>query len=753
MAKYLESGLAIGVAGSIAIHIIHLRGSGDSFLGNRAWHPAGEAAWRSIINIILKPHRLFLVPQRPMKLTYPSTRTINQVDDYHGTPVADPYRWLEDVDSAETLDWIRRQNELTFGFLEQVPARQGLKERLTALWNFPRAQAPLKRGGRYFQLRNSGLQNQDVLFVLDSLEGEARLLLDPNTLSADGTVALSAWEVSPDGNWLAYSTSASGSDWQTWQVRSVQSGQDLPDQVAWSKFSGAAWLKDGSGFFYSRYDAPLDGQEFQDANYYDKLYFHRLGSPQSADSLVYERPDQRDWGFSGQVSDDGRYLLIFVMLGTDMRNRFFYRDLLEGGETVELIDRLEAAYLFLGNDGPLFYFRTDLDAPRGRVIAIDIRRPAREDWREVIPQGPDVLESVQMVNDQFVSVVTHDAHHELRLHGLDGTPRGSIPLPALGTVMSAGEPRVNAGRADAELFFGFSSFLFPLTIYRYDFAAQACQLLFSPPVDFNASAYETRQVFVTSRDGTRVPLFLTHKKGLLADGHNPTLLYGYGGFSVAMLPSFSLGWLAWLELGGVFAQAVLRGGSEYGEEWHQAGMLANKQNVFDDFIACSEWLIAEQITSTPRLAILGGSNGGLLVGACLTQRPDLFGACLPAVGVMDMLRFQKFTIGWAWTSDYGCSDDPGQFRTLLAYSPLHNLKAGSHYPATMVTTADHDDRVVPGHSFKFAAAMQAAQAGDRPVLIRIQTKAGHGFGKPTAILIQELADRYAFLIWALGMAE
>lgn len=686
-----------------------------------------------------------------MKLTYPSTQTINQLDDYHGTPIADPYRWLEDVDSPETLDWIRRQNELTFGFLEKIPARQALQKRLTALWDFPRVQAPIRRGERYFQLRNSGLQNQDMLFVMDSLAGEARLLLDPNTLSADGTVALSAWEVSPDGNWLAYSTSASGSDWQTWQVRSVQNGQDLPERVEWSKFSGAAWLKDGSGFFYSRYDAPLEGQEFQDANYYDKLYFHRLGSPQAEDSLVYERPDQPDWGFSAQVSDDGRYLLIVVMLGTDVRNRFFYRDLHEGGEIVELLDRLEAGYWFLGNDGPLFYFRTDLDAPRGRVIAIDIRQPVRENWREVIAQGPDVLESVQMVNHQFVSVVNHDAHHELRLHGLDGSPLGSIPLPTLGTVMSNGEYRVSGGRSDSELFFGFNSFLFPLTIYRYDFAAQTCQVLFSPPVDFRANDYETRLVFVTSRDGTRIPLYLTHKKGMVSDGQNPTLLYGYGGFSVALMPSFSIGRLAWLELGGVYAQAVLRGGSEYGEEWHQAGMLHNKQNVFDDFIACAEWLIAGKVTSTPRLAINGGSNGGLLVGACLTQRPDLFGACLPAVGVMDMLRFHKFTIGWAWTSDYGCADDPEQFRTLLAYSPLHNLKAGGHYPATLVTTADHDDRVVPGHSFKFAAALQAAQAGDRPVLIRIQTKAGHGFGKPTAILIQELADSYAFLCWALGI--
>lgn len=682
------------------------------------------------------------------KLTYPHSKKTDQIDDYHGTQVADPYRWLEDVDSPETLDWVRRQNELTFSFLERIPARQKLRQRLEALWNYPKAQAPFKRGGRYFQFRNSGLQNQDVLYVFERLDTAPRLLLDPNTLSADGTVALRGREVSADGKWLAYATSASGSDWQTWHIRSVDMGEDLPEALLWSKFSGASWLPDASGFFYSLYPAPQEGEEHQQANYHQKLYFHRRGTPQSADELVYERPDQKEWGLHGEVSEDGRYLVVSIWQGTEVHNRVFYRDLQQGG-MVELLDQLEAAYSFVGNDGPVFFFRTDLNAPRGRLVAIDTTHPEKANWRTLIPEGKAVLESVRLVNDQFVAVLNLDAHHEISRFALDGTLLGEIRLPALGTVSSNGETEVNGARADQELFFGFTSFLFPLTVYRYDFAGDACETLFAPPVPFDPAGYETHLAFVTSKDGAKIPLFLTHKKGLRRDGQNPTFLYGYGGFNISMMPAFATHRLAWLEMGGVYAQAVLRGGGEYGEEWHQAGMLANKQNVFDDFIACAEWLIAEKLTSTPKLAINGGSNGGLLVGACLCQRPDLFGACLPAVGVMDMLRFHKFTIGWAWVSDYGCADDPEQFKILYAYSPLHNLKAGVAYPPTMVTTADHDDRVVPGHSFKFAAALQEAQAGAAPALIRIQTKAGHGFGKPTAILIEELADMYAFLTWAL----
>lgn len=685
-----------------------------------------------------------------MKITYPPTHTINQTDNYHGTPVSDPYRWLEDVDSPETLDWIKRQNELTFGFLEQIPARARLHQRLTELWNYPKEQTPVKRGGRYFQLRNNGLQNQDVFFVFDNLTSEPRLLLDPNTLSADGTVALTEWEASLDGKWLAYSTSSSGSDWQIWRVRNIDTGEDLPEVIEWSKFSGAAWLHDASGFFYCRYDPPKAGEEFHDTNYYQKLLFHRIGTPQTSDELIYERPDEKEWGFSPQVSEDGRYLIISIWQGTDIRNRISYRDL-QGGDFIELINNLEASYTFIGNDGPIFYFRTDFNAPYGCLIAIDTINPAKSNWRVLIPEGQAVLESVRMVNDQFVAVYNRHAHHEIWCFGLDGKRQKQILLPDLGAVLTNLFHIVSGSRPDKELFYGFTSFLFPLNIYRYDFTTDKSEALFAPPIAFDSTGYETRQVFISSKDGVKIPLFLTHKKGLQLNGQNPTLLYGYGGFGIPMMPSFAISNLAWLELGGVFAQAVLRGGDEYGEEWHKAGMLHNKQNVFDDFIACAEWLIAEKITSTPKLAIYGRSNGGLLVGACMTQRPELFGACLPVVGVMDMLRFHKFTIGWAWVSDYGSADDGEYFKTLYAYSPLHNIKPGIQYPPTLVITADHDDRVVPGHSFKFIATLQASQAGDAPNLIRIQTKAGHGYGKPIAILIEELADMYAFLCLALGV--
>jgi len=686
------------------------------------------------------------------KFDYPHTVTVDQVDDYHGTLVSDPYRWLEDTDSPETRLWIEAQNKLTFGYLDTIPERELLRQRLTQLWDYPKAWAPLKKGDRYFQLRNTGLQNQDVLYVLEDLQAEPRLLLDPNTLSSDGTVALTAWEPSPDGRWLAYAISSSGSDWLTWRVRNVDTGSDLPDLVEWSKFSGAAWLQDNSGFYYARYDAPETGQEYLNANYYQKLYLHTLNTPQTHDSLVYQRPDQKEWGFGAQVSDEGRYLIINVWQGTDVRNRLFYQDLHEGGPVVELISELEASYIFLGNDGPLFYLRTDLDAPRGRIILVDIRHPDKTFWRTLVPESQDVIEAARLLQGTFICVELHDAYHKLRRYGLDGTPLGEIPLPTLGSIVLMENWGFNASRRDRDLFIAFQSFVLPTTIYRYTFHQEGLETLFSPPIQFDFSPYVTRQVFVSSKDGTQVPLFLVHRRDL-PNEPQPTFLYGYGGFNISLTPAFAISRLAWLERGGVLAVANLRGGGEYGEEWHQAGSLENKQNVFDDFIACAEYLITQGISRSDMLAIHGGSNGGLLVGACLTQRPDLFGAAIPAVGVLDMLRFHKFTIGWAWVSDYGSADDPEQFKTLLAYSPLHNLKPGTAYPPTLIITADHDDRVVPGHSFKFAAALQAAQGGDAPVLIRIQTKAGHGFGKPTAILIEEQADLWAFMIQVLGLSE
>lgn len=689
------------------------------------------------------------------KLTYPATPTVDQIDDFHSTPVADPFRWLEETDAPKTKAWIKAQNAVTFDFLDQIAAREPIRQRLTELWDFPKRWAPEPKGDRIFQLRNTGLQNQDVLFVMDSPTDEGRVLLDPNTLSNDGTVALSQWSVSKNGRYLAYATSASGSDWLTWRVRGVETGADLADQIDWSKFSGASWAGDSSGFYYARYDVPEAGQDYLSVNYFQKIYFHRLGTEQAEDVLVYERPDEKEWGFDARVSDDGDYLVVHVWQGTDVRNRLFYLPLMakkKKNPVVELISALEAAFTFVGNDGPIFYLTTNLDAPKGRLIAIDTLHPEKENWRTLISEGEDTLEQVKMVHNEFVALTLHHAHHRLTRYDLAGQLIGEIDLPGLGSIpANGGALNLTGKRTGDELFYGFWSFLHPVSLYRFDFETGQSELIFAPDLPFDTSEYETRQVFAPSKDGTPIPLFLTHRRGMAMDGQNPTLLYGYGGFNISLTPSFAVSRLVWLEMGGVYASANLRGGGEYGEAWHQAGMKQNKQNVFDDFIACAEFLIARKITQPGKLGIMGGSNGGLLVGACMTQRPDLFGAAMPAVGVMDMLRFHKFTIGWAWVSDYGSAENPEDFPTLLAYSPLHNLKPGVHYPATLVTTGDHDDRVVPGHSFKFAAALQAAQAGDAPTLIRIQTKAGHGAGKPTAILIQESADVWAFLSNALEM--
>jgi prolyl oligopeptidase len=685
------------------------------------------------------------------KIDYPDTSIGSQVDDYHGTLVPDPYRWLEDVDSPETLEWINQQNLLTFGYLSQIPARDRLHKRLTELWDYPRAGTIYHRGSRYFQFRNTGLQNQDVMYVMENPLDIGHICLDPNKFSEDGTAALNTWAVSDDGNWLAYAVSRSGSDWVEWHILNISADEELPDLLQWSKFSGAAWVHDNSGFYYCRYAAPSDGEAYQETNYNQTVFFHRLHTPQSMDELVYARPDRPDWGFDPQVSSDGKFLVMAVSQGTDTRNRLFYKDLQNGRDVIELIPDLEAAYLFVGNDGPVMYFQTDLSAPKGRLIAIDVRLPEPLHWKTLIPEGDDTLEAATIIHDQFIAIYLHDAHELIERFSLGGTPLGGILLPTLGSVTYGYIPTLAGRREDKEMFYLFHSFAYPVTVFRYDFDSDDSQIMFKPTIPFDFDSYVTQQVFVPSKDGTKVPMFLVHSENLEMNGNNPTLLYGYGGFSISQTPVFSVSRLAWLDMGGVYAVAVLRGGGEYGEEWHKAGMIHNKQNVFDDFIACAEWLIAEKITSTPKLAIEGRSNGGLLVGACMTQRPDLYGACVPIVGVMDMLRFHKFTIGWGWVSDYGCADDPIEFRTLYAYSPYHNLKPGIIYPATLITTGDHDDRVVPGHSFKFAARLQTYQAGDAPALIRIQTKAGHGAGKPTTILINELADVYAFLVDNLGM--
>lgn len=680
-------------------------------------------------------------------LRYPHAKMVDQVDDYHGVKVADPYRWLEDTDSPDTRAWVEAENKLTFSYLEQIPYRQAIHDRLTRLWNYERYRVPQKQGNRYFYEHNNGLQNQNVLFVAESLEAEPRQLLDPNTLSSDGTVALAGYAISDDSTLLAYGTAASGSDWTEWHVRDVDTGKDLSDYIKWVKFSGASWAKDGKGFFYSRYDEPKAGSMLRDVNYLQKLYYHKLGTPQTEDKLIYDRPDNKELRFLGNVTDDGHYLVITVLQGTDPKNRLYYKDLTRpDSEVVKLLDDFDAEYRFIDNDGPVFWLRTDLAAPRGRLIAIDTRRPERANWKTVVPEKPETLTSVGVVNNAFILGYLKDAQAEVRVHDLEGKFLRNVDLPGIGTAEGFG-----GKRKDKETFYAFTSFVTPTTVYRYDPVAGKSSLFRQPKVDFNPSQYETRQVFYTSKDGTRIPMFLTYKKGLKLDGENPVLLYAYGGFNISLTPAFSVGNLVWLEMGGIYAQPNLRGGGEYGEEWHQAGAKLRKQNVFDDFIAAAEWLITNHYTTPAKLAIRGGSNGGLLVGACLTQRPELFGAALPAVGVMDMLRFHKFTIGWAWTSDYGSSDDAEQFKALYAYSPLHNLKAGTKYPPTLITTADHDDRVVPGHSFKFAATLQSDQAGPAPVLIRIETKAGHGAGKPVSKQIEEVADVWAFAAHSLDM--
>lgn len=677
---------------------------------------------------------------------YPVARKSDQVDDYHGVKVADPYRWLEDLDSEETRKWVEAENKLTFGFLQEIPARASIKERLTRLWNYEKYGIPFKEGNRYFYTRNSGLQNQSVLYTVPTLDAKPQVLLDPNTLSTDGTVALSGLSVSDDGKLMAYSLSASGSDWQDWKVREVETGKDLADHLKWVKFSNASWTRDGQGFFYSRYDEPK-GDSLKATNYFQKLFYHRIGAPQLEDVLVYERPDQKDFIFDGSVTKDGNYLIITVYQGTDVKTRVYYKDL-RSKEThvVKLLDDFDASYSFVGNDGARFWFQTNVGSPRGKIIEVDTNKPERGNWKVIVPESKDTLQTVTVVNNKFIANYLKDAYTQVKVFETTGKSIRDVEFPSIGYADGfAGEP------TDRETFYSFTGFTTPTTIYRYDVETGKSTLFRQPKVDFDPANFETKQVFYNSKDGTRVPMFITHKKGLKLDGTNPTYLYGYGGFNISLTPAFSVGILVWMEMGGVFAQPNLRGGGEYGEDWHQAGMKLKKQNVFDDFIKAAEWLIENKYTSTPKLAIGGGSNGGLLVGAAMTQRPELFGAALPAVGVMDMLRFQKFTIGWAWVSDYGSSDDPSEFKALYAYSPLHNIKPGASYPPTMVTTADHDDRVWPGHSFKFAAALQAAQAGSAPVLIRIETKAGHGAGKPTSKIIQEVADGWAFLVRTLNM--
>ena len=676
-----------------------------------------------------------------MKLHYPQTRRDGVIDDYHGVPVPDPYRWLEDAGSPETAAWSAAQHALTQRYLDGSAGRERIAARVTELLAYPKHGLPVRKGGRYFMTYNPGLANQPALYRAERLGGPRALVLDPNTFSEDGTVALEGYAPSEDGTLLAYQLSTSGSDWSEVRVREVDTGRDLPETLRWCKFTSIAWRKDGSGFYYSRYPDPAGRPEAEQSTHM-KVYWHEVGTPQEADRLVYERPDLPELGFQAGVTDDGAYLVLHAWQGTDPRNRFYYREEGAGGGFVRLLDEQDAAYHFIGNDGTLFYFHTDLGAPRGRVVAIDVTRPERAAWRELVPEREDaVLAFACLVNDQFVLVYERDAHHEVEVRERDGSFVRAIELPGPGTVAG-----LSGKREDQELFLSFTSFLEPPSVYRYDFALGTLAPVHEASVDLDLERYETRQVFYRSKDGTRVPMFLVHRKGLALDGRNPTLLYGYGGFKVSLLPTYSAMVACWVERGGVFALANIRGGNEYGEAWHQAAVLERKQNAFDDFIAAAEWLIAEGYTSPRHLAIQGGSNGGLLVAACMVQRPELYGAVLCAVPVTDMLRYHKFTVGRYWAVEYGNAEaDPEHFRFLRAYSPLHNVTPGTAYPATLILTADTDDRVVPAHARKFTAALQAAQAGDAPILLRVESRAGHGHGKPVSKQRDEITDCLTFL--------
>jgi prolyl oligopeptidase len=679
-------------------------------------------------------------------LKYPASKTVAVVDDYHGTAVADPYRWLEDADAEDTQAWVAAQNQLTFSYLQAIPARETIKRRLTELWNYPKYGPPVKEGGRYFFTKNDGLQNQSVLYVQDKLDGPPRPLIDPNTLSADGTIAMTTWTASVNGKHVAYGLSRGGSDWQEVKIRNVDLGADYDEVLQWCRFASIAWTHDHKGFYYDRYPEPGSVPE-EDQSKYNRVYYHVLGTPQAQDKLIYERPDDKELSFGPQITEDGKYLVLYVFRGTDTKNRIYYRRVDSDRPFIKLLDAADANYTLINNQGTLFYFRTDADAPRGRIIAIDLTKPERENWREILPQQQDVVDFAVMAKDQLVVCFMHDAHHLLKVYSRQGKFLREIALPAIGTIVN-----LSSKRDDIEMFFDFASFLFPTTVYRYDFNPGKLEVFLGPKVNIDPSRFETRQVFYPSKDGTQTPMFLIHKKNLPLNGNNPALLYGYGGFNVSLTPTYSTPYVLWIENGGVLAIPNLRGGGEYGEAWHQAGMLEKKQNVFDDFIAAAEWLLAQGYTNRTKLAINGGSNGGLLVAACLTQRPELFGAAVCQVPVIDMLRYHQLTVGHWWIPEYGSADNPDQFKFLYAYSPLHNVKAATSYPPTLITSADTDDRVVAAHAKKFAATVQTAQSSSNPILIRIETKAGHGQGKPTSKRIEEATDIYAFLFKIFDMS-
>jgi prolyl oligopeptidase len=694
---------------------------------------------------------LFLLPSLDTVMAknyeYPDTAKDNQVDDYHGTKIADPYRWLEDSDSPETVDWIKKENAISLPYLEKLPSRGDFQERLTKLLKFERYSTPYWEGGRYIYKKNDGLQNQDVIYTVKELSHAPQVVLDPNKLAADGTISVSTTALSSDGRFFAYGLESSGSDWNEIHVRDLQTDQDMPDLVRWVKFSGISWTKDNRGFFYTRFPAPSGAAGKKLDSLRDpKIYYHRLGDSQDKDQLIYDRPDHPEWPLRASTSKNGRYLIITASENTIPRNAVYVANLVDPSHPKldsplrPVFAQMDALYEAFSVVDDRLFLRTDRNAPKYKVIAVDLSQLDQPVSDDVIPEANDLLEQVQVVGGKLVLSYLVDAKNQLQIASLDGKTETEVPLPTLGSVAG-----LSGDQDRPELFYSFYSFVFPPAIYRFDVSTGKNEVFRKPSAPISSEDYETEQIFYHSKDGTRVPMFIVHRKWIKLDGTNPVLLTGYGGFNVSIKPTFSYFYFTWLEKGGVFAAPNLRGGGEYGQDWHQAGTKERKQNVFDDFIAAAETLIAQKYTSPKHLGIFGGSNGGLLIGACLTQRPDLFGATVPAVGVLDMLRYQDFTVGPAWISDYGSSDNPEDFKYLIKYSPLHNIHLGTCYPPTLITTADHDDRVVPGHSFKFAATLQAAQSCNNPILIRVDTKAGHGPGKPIAKIIEEGADQFAFL--------
>lgn len=678
------------------------------------------------------------------KIAYPLSEKTAVTDTYFGVPVEDPYRWLEDDNSAGTAAWVKAQNAVTEAYLQKIPYREEIKSRLTALWNYPRYGVPFRKGNYRFFTKNNGVQNQGVLYIQDLPAGEPRVFLDPNKLSEDGTTALATYAASQDGRYFAYAIAKAGSDWNEIYVLETATSRQLTDKLEWVKFSEIAWKDDG--FYYSRYDKPVGGSELSSRNEYQKVYYHRIGESQEKDLLVYENPAYPLRNYGASTTEDEQYLILTETESTS-GNSLFIKDLAtQNAQFVNIAEGFSAEYTVISNLGEKFLVQTNDHAPRYRLVEVDLKNPGTDKWKTIVPEKEEVLQSTHMAGGKIVCQYMQDASSKASVYNPDGSLVHELKLPGIGTI-SGFESRTT----DNQAFYAFTSFTFPSTVYTYDIPSNTSAVLYKSELGFDASGFVSEQIFYTSKDGTKVPMFIVHKAGLVMDGNNPVYLYGYGGFNVSLTPNFSISRLLFIENGGIFAMANLRGGGEYGEEWHRAGTKLQKQHVFDDFIAAAEYLIEKKYTNPKKVAIAGGSNGGLLVGACMTQRPDLFAVALPAVGVMDMLRFHKFTIGWAWTEDYGSSDDSAQFHCLLGYSPLHTLKAGTCYPATLVTTADHDDRVVPAHSFKFAATLQEKQSCENPALIRIETKAGHGAGKPISKQIEEASDMWAFTMYNLGM--